>query len=57
MTKSSLISQINELNASIAAINHGFHANPPKGFDHRLVLIETKTARIANLMFWLERAA
>lgn len=57
MSKQSLINQINELNASIRAINAGFHAHPPAGFDHRLVMIEVKTMRINNLMFWLERAA
>ena len=57
MSKQSLINQINELNASIRAINAGFHAHPPVWFDHRLVMIEVKTMRISNLMFWLERAA
>lgn len=57
MTKQSLMNQINELNASIRAINAGFHSDPPRGFDHRLVMIEIKTMRINNLMFWLERAA
>ena len=56
MNAQSIIRQINELNQSIRAINHGFHTSPPVGFYHRLVMIETATMRIANLMFHLERA-